>query len=84
MNRTLVVARKEAKELLGNKGTLFLGLGFALFFPIIRILAILKGYSEFGVEDSTVATSLDGSIFFFAGRVRSSHNLYVCQSDFFA
>jgi len=64
MNRTLVVARKEAKELLGNKGTLFLGLGFALFFPIIRSLAILKGYSEFGVEDSTVATSLDGSIFF--------------------
>jgi len=64
MNRTLVVARKEAKELLGSKGTLFLGLGFALFFPIIRILAIIKGYSEFGVEDSTVATSLDGSIFF--------------------
>ena len=64
MNRTLVVARKEAKELLGNKGTLFLGLGFALFFPILRSLAILKGYSEFGVEDSTVATSLDGSIFF--------------------
>ena len=64
MNRTLVVARKEAKELLGNKGTLFLGLGFALFFPILRLLAIIKGYSEFGVEGSTVATSLDGSIFF--------------------
>ena len=64
MHKTLVVARKEAKDLLGNKGTLFLGLGFALFFPILRLLAIIKGYSEFGVENSTVATSLDGSIFF--------------------
>jgi ABC-2 type transport system permease protein len=62
MNTTLVVARKEAKELLGSKGTLFLGLGFAVFFPILRSLALVKGYSE--LEGSTVATSLDGSIFF--------------------
>ena len=62
MNRTLVVAGKEAKELLGNKGTLFLGLGFALFFPILRSVALFKGYSE--LEGSTVAMSLDGSIFF--------------------
>ncbi len=62
MNRTLVVARKETKELLGNKNTLLLGLGFALVFPIFRLVALFKGYSE--LEGSTVAMSLDGSIFF--------------------
>jgi len=82
MNRILVVTRKEAKELLGSKGTLFLGLGFALFFPILRLLAILKGYSEFGVEDSTVATSLDGSIFFLPAGLGLLIT-YMCASQIF-
>ena len=57
MNKTLVIARKEIKELFGNKSTLLMGIGFALFFSVLNALAITKG------EDSTAATSLDGSIF---------------------
>lgn len=58
MNRTLVIARKEIRELLCNKGILFIGLGLALFFSVFRSLVIIKG------EGSTAAMSLDSSLFF--------------------
>jgi ABC-2 type transport system permease protein len=53
-----VVARKEVKELFGSKGTLLIGIAFALFFSVFRSLAIIKG------EGSAATISLDSALFF--------------------
>ena len=43
MNRTLIIARKEIKELPKNKGILVTALGLALFFSIFTSIAVSKG-----------------------------------------
>jgi len=63
MNRTLVVARKEIKELLKSKGILLAGLGFAFFFSLLNSLAVIKG------KDSRSAISLDSSVFYLSAMV---------------
>jgi len=57
MNRTLVVAKKEIKELLRDRKTLVVGIAFALFFSIMHSLGLIRG------SDSAAAISLDSSIF---------------------
>jgi len=64
MNSILVIARKEIKELFGNRYTLILGAAFALFFSIIRSLAIIKE-----MESSIVATSLDSTLFYLSASI---------------
>ncbi len=56
MSKTLIVARKEIKEILRNRTTLLLGLAFAAFFSIT--------YSQSIVSAEGGNISIDGSIFF--------------------
>lgn len=63
MDKTLVIARKEIGELFNNKSTVLMGLGFALFFSVLKSLAIIKG------EGSTAAMSLDSSLFFVSAAI---------------
>jgi ABC-2 type transport system permease protein len=64
MNSILVIARKEIKELFGNRYTLILGIAFALFFSIIRSLALIKE-----MEGSTVDVSLDSVLFYLSAAI---------------
>ena len=63
MHKTLVVARKETRELLRTKSTMFIGLAFAFFFSLLNALAIIKG------KDSASAISLDSSVFYLSTMV---------------
>lgn len=63
MSKILIIAKKEIKELLQDKGTLLTGLGFALFFSIFRSLAIIR------MEASVAATSLDSAVFYLSASV---------------
>jgi len=63
MNRTLVVARKEIKELLKNKGILLTALGLALFFSIFTSVAVSKG------RESASVVSLNSSVFYLSAMV---------------
>ena len=56
MGKTLIVARKEIKEILGNRTTLLLGLAFAVFFGIM--------YSQSVISAESRNISLDGSVFY--------------------
>jgi ABC-2 type transport system permease protein len=58
MSKTLVVARKEIKEILTSRTTLLLGLGFAIFFSITYSQGVI------GKGGNGPAISLDGSIFY--------------------
>lgn len=58
MSKTLVIARKEIKEILKNRTTLLLGLGFAIFFSITYSQGIISR------GGNGTAISLDGSIFY--------------------
>lgn len=55
MDKTLVVAHKEIKEILRNRTTLLMGLAFAAFFSLMYSLNVVKA------EDGT---SLDGATFY--------------------
>ncbi|MDD4987082.1 MAG: ABC transporter permease [Dehalococcoidales bacterium] len=55
MSRTIIVARKEIKEIIKNRTTLLMGLAFAVFFSLMYSLNVAKA------EDGT---SLDGAIFY--------------------
>jgi len=63
MYKTLVVARKETRELLSTKSTIFVGLAFVLFFSLLNSLAIIRG------KDSTSTISLDSSVFYLSAMV---------------
>jgi len=63
MHKTLVVARKETKELLSTKSTIFVGLAFILFFSFLNSLAVIKG------KDTSSAVSLDSSVFYLSAMV---------------
>ena len=63
MHKTLVVARKETKELMRTKSTMLIGLAFAFFFSLLYSLAVIKG------KDSTSAISLDSSVFYLSAMV---------------
>ena len=63
MHKTLVVARKETKELLSTKSTIFVGLAFVVFFSFLNSLAVIKG------KDSSSAVSLDSSVFYLSAMV---------------
>ncbi|MDD5038631.1 MAG: ABC transporter permease [Dehalococcoidales bacterium] len=55
MDKTLIIARKETKEIIKNRTTLFMGLAFAAFFSLMYSFNVVKA------EDGT---SLDGAIFY--------------------
>ena len=40
MHKTLVVARKETKELLSTKSTIFVGLAFILFYSVLNSIIV--------------------------------------------
>ena len=63
MHKTLVIARKETRELMRTKSTMLIGLAFAFFFSILYSLAVIKG------KDSTSAISLDSSVFYLSAMV---------------
>ena len=63
MHKTLVVARKETKELMRTKSTMLIGLAFAFFFSLVYSLAVIKG------KDSASAISLDSSVFYLSAMV---------------
>lgn len=58
MNRSLVVARKEFKELLANRSTLITSLGVALFFSLVYSLSLTGEGSIAGL------IPVDGTLFF--------------------
>jgi len=63
MRKTLVVARKETRELLSTKSTIFVGLAFVVFFSFLNSLAVIKG------KDASSAVSLDSSVFYLSAMI---------------
>ena len=52
MSNTLVVTRKEIRQLLGARSTLFTGIGMALFFGVMYSLRIgQEGGGDFSSRD---------------------------------
>jgi len=63
MNRLIIIAKKEVKELLGNKGILLTSLGFAIFFSVYQSMALTSQ------KQSPVVMSMDGSMFFLTSAI---------------
>jgi ABC-2 type transport system permease protein len=63
MNSLIIIARKEIRELLDNKGILLTSLGFAIFFSIYQSMALTSFKQSPGVM------SADGSIFFLTSAI---------------
>ncbi len=58
MHKILVVAKKEIREVLRTKSTIFTGLAFVLFFSLLSSLTVIRG------GDSGSVLSLDSSVFY--------------------
>jgi ABC-2 type transport system permease protein len=76
MNRLLLIARKELKELFSNRGTLLMGIAFSLFFSVFQSIAMVK------LKSTSVDISLDGAVFFLSAAI-GFFVIYVSVSQIF-
>jgi ABC-2 type transport system permease protein len=54
MYKMLIIARKEIKEILKNRSTLLLGLGFAVFFAVIYAQQVVKAEDASSAADGAI------------------------------